>query len=72
MQILQRLSYPSSLLTQDADNPSVPIFQTFIDPNDSDYSFVVMPFLRAINDPPFACAGEVCDFIDQILEVYSA
>jgi hypothetical protein len=72
MQILQRLSYPSSLLAQDAENPSAPIFQTFVDSNDTNYSFVVMPFLRPIDDPPFVCAGEVCDFIDQILEVCSA
>lgn len=72
MQILQRLSYPTSPLARDAKNPSVPIFHTFVDPNDGDYSFVVMPFLRAVNDPPFERAGEVCDFIDQILEVCSA
>lgn len=72
MQILQRLSYPTSPLARDAKNPSVPIFHTFVDPNDGNYSFVVMPFLRSVNDPPFTHTGEVCDFIDQILEVRSA
>jgi len=72
MQIFQRLSYPTSPLARDVENPSVPIFHMFVDPNDDNYSFVVMPFLRAVNDPPFNHTGEVCDFIDQILEVRSA
>lgn len=69
MQILQRLCLSSSPLAQDTKNPAVPIFQTFVDPEDGNYSFVVMPFLRCINNPPFDYVGEVCDFVDQILEV---
>lgn len=69
MQMLQRLCLPSSPLARDPKNPAAPIFQTFVDPEDSNYSFVVMPFLRPAADPPFGYIGEVCDFIDQILEV---
>jgi hypothetical protein len=71
MQMLQRLCLPSSPLAQDPKNSAAPILQMFVDPEDSNYSFVVMPFLRPVADPPFKYIGEVCDFIDQTLEVCS-
>ena len=56
----------------DPANHSVPILDAFIDPtDDSTYIMMVMPFLRASDNPPFETVGEVVDFVDQLLEVRS-
>ena len=54
---------------EDAANHSVPILDTFVDSTDESISYVVMPFLRLFNDPPFESIGEILDFADQILDV---
>jgi hypothetical protein len=56
---------------EDPANHSVPILDTFMDPADDSVSYIVMPFLRLSNNPPFETVGEVTDFVDQILEVRS-
>jgi len=53
---------------EDPANHSVPILDTFMDPTDDSVSYIVMPFLRLSNSPPFETVGEVADFVDQILE----
>jgi len=53
----------------DPANHSVPILDTFEDPVDKSISYLVMPFLRLADDPPFEVVEEVFDFVDQILEV---
>ena len=53
----------------DPENHSVPIIDTFVDPTDDSTSYMVMPFLRASDNPPFETVGEVVDFVDQLLEV---
>ena len=53
----------------DPTNHSVPILDTFEDPVDKSISYLVMPFLRLTDDPPFEVVEEVLDFADQILEV---
>ena len=53
----------------DPANHSVPILDTFEDPVDKSTSYLVMPFLRLSDDPPFEVVEEVLDFADQILEV---
>ena len=53
----------------DPANHSVPILDTFEDPADKSTSYLVMPFLRLADDPPFEIVEEVLDFADQILEV---
>jgi hypothetical protein len=53
----------------DTTNHSVPILDTFVDNADESISYVVMPFLRLSDNPPFETVGEVVDFTDQILEV---
>ena len=53
----------------DPANHSVPIIDTFEDLVDKSISYLVMPFLRLIDDPPFEVVEEVLDFVDQILEV---
>jgi hypothetical protein len=53
----------------DPTNHSVPILDTFVDNADESISYVVMPFLRLSDNPPFETVREVVDFTDQILEV---
>jgi hypothetical protein len=50
-------------------NVSVPILDTFEDLVDKSTSYLVMPFLRLTDNPPFEVVDEVLDFADQILEV---
>jgi hypothetical protein len=53
----------------DSANHSVPILDTFADLTDESISYIVMPFLRLSDNPPFETVGEVVDFVDQALEV---
>ena len=55
----------------DPANHSVPILDTFEDLIDKSISYLVMPFLRLMDNPPFEVVEEVLDFADQILEVRS-
>ena len=55
----------------DPTNHSVPVLDTFEDLIDKSISYLVMPFLRLIDNPPFEVVEEVLDFADQILEVRS-
>jgi hypothetical protein len=55
----------------DPRNHSVPILDTFEDPLNKSMSYLVMPFLRLTDSPPFEVVEEVLDFADQILEVRS-
>lgn len=50
-------------------NHSVPVLDTFVDFADKSISYIVMPFLRLSDNPPFETIWEVVDFVDQILEV---
>ncbi|KAI9507602.1 kinase-like domain-containing protein [Russula earlei] len=52
----------------DPANHSVPIIDTFVDSDDEAISYIVMPFLRLIDDPPFETIAEMLDFVDQLLE----
>ena len=54
---------------EDPTNHSVPILDTFVDPTDETISYLVMPFFRLLNDPPFDSVGEILDCTDQVLEV---
>ena len=58
-------------VVEDPANHSVPILDTFMDPADDSISYIVMPFLRLSNNPPFETVGEMADFVDQVLEVRS-
>ena len=64
----------AQLLTQedwinDPRNHCVPIVKIFQDYNDKRVSYIVMPFLRPADDPPFEAVKEIIDYVDQILEV---
>ncbi|THH13153.1 hypothetical protein EW146_g7036 [Bondarzewia mesenterica] len=60
------LSNPS-LITHPM-NHCVRILDTFPDAMDQQSSFLVMPYLRPFDDPPFAAVGEVVEFVRQTLE----
>ncbi|KZV68708.1 hypothetical protein PENSPDRAFT_666269 [Peniophora sp. CONT] len=55
-------------LRNDPTNHTVPILEVFSDPDTAGLSYMVMPFLRFPEDPPFETVSEVVDFVDQILE----
>jgi hypothetical protein len=65
----------AQLLTQedwisDPRNPCVPIVDIFEDHRDPQVSYIVMPFLRPVESPPFETVKEIIDYVDQILEGY--
>ncbi|KAL5536539.1 hypothetical protein ACEPAF_361 [Sanghuangporus sanghuang] len=54
---------------QDPMNHCVPIYDYFPDIREQHGgSFIVMPLLRAFNDPPFVYVDEVVDFVRQMLQ----
>lgn len=53
----------------DSRNHSVPVLELFVDDEDPEISYMVMPFLRYFDSPEFQTVGEIVDFVDQILEV---
>ncbi|KAI0040973.1 hypothetical protein FA95DRAFT_1527043 [Auriscalpium vulgare] len=55
-------------LRSDPKNHSVPILDTFVDSEDSQISYIVMPFLKSLGRPEFEFIGEFLDFGEQILE----
>ncbi|KZT13124.1 uncharacterized protein LAESUDRAFT_719438 [Laetiporus sulphureus 93-53] len=54
-------------LSEDPDNRSVPILELFQDTDDESISYMVMPFLRLIDNPPFVFIVEIVEFMEQIL-----
>ena len=61
------LSSPEML--QDPRNHCVPILDV-VEDEDPTYSFMVMPFLRYVDDPPFERVQDVVQFCDEIFEVF--
>lgn len=53
---------------QDPTNHTVPILDVFADTQDDSISYIVMPFLQPVDDPPFYVIEEILNFADQILE----
>ena len=53
-------------------NHCVPVMDVLASPTESHLLFIVMPLLRAFNDPPLASIEEVIDFVDQILQVHGS
>lgn len=52
-------------------NHCVPILDILSSNVEPEFDFIVMPFLRPFNDPPFLSVNEVLDFMRQTLEVRS-
>lgn len=53
----------------DPRNHCVPAFDVIQDYEDPTMYYIVMPFLRHVDDPPFETVADVVDFVDQILQV---
>ena len=55
-------------LKSDPRNHCVPIFEVLDVPETDDF-LLVMPMLRAFNNPPFKAVGEAVEFFRQLFEV---
>lgn len=49
-------------------NHCVPVLDAFVDDEDEKISYIVMPFLRRMDNPPFDLVNDLLDFVDQVLE----
>ncbi len=58
-------------LREDPRNHCVPVLDVLDDPEDPTVSFMVMHFLRRIDDVEFDTVGSIFDCVDQLLEVSS-
>ncbi|KAI0334926.1 hypothetical protein GY45DRAFT_1294684 [Cubamyces sp. BRFM 1775] len=58
----------SDTLRNNPRNHSVPVLEILRDPEDETWSYMVMPFLRYIDDPPFESIENVLDCCEQLLE----
>ena len=56
----------------DPRNHCVQVLNILRDPLDPGMMYMVMPFLRPMDNPPFQHVSEIMDFADQILEVGSS
>ena len=59
----------SEELRKDPRNHCVPVLDIIVDAEDPAVSFIVMPFLRHIDDPPFDTVGSILECMEQLLEV---
>ena len=46
-----------------------PVYDSFQDEEVQDIWYIVIPFLRPMNNPPFEYINDIVQFIDQTLEV---
>ncbi|KAI0363835.1 hypothetical protein BV20DRAFT_1039723 [Pilatotrama ljubarskyi] len=58
----------SSRLREDPRNHSVPLLDSLQDPEDPGYTYMVMPYLRYIDNPPFDTIQSIIDCVTQLLE----
>jgi hypothetical protein len=63
--------FSSEPLRSDPRNHCVPVLDLIQDDEDSDVSYMIMPLLRPMDDPPFEFVEEMVDYTDQILEVWT-
>jgi len=66
LRIAQLLTEEESI--NDPRNHCVPVTKVFKDHENPALSYMVMPFLRPVDDPPFQYVKEIIEFTDQILE----
>lgn len=67
LKLLQYLTSPE--LLEDPYNHCVPLLDVIYDPSDPQTCFVVMPFLRYIDQPPFELVEDMLECGERILEV---
>lgn len=58
-------------LPSDPMNHCVPLLDYFADAGNPEQSFIVMPYLQFMEEPPFETVANVVDFVDQMLDVGS-
>lgn len=58
----------SDSLSKDPRNHCAPVLDVIQDPSDLTVSYMVMPYLREADSPPFDFVEEIIDFVDQVLE----
>lgn len=61
--------FSSEELRRDPRNHCVPLLDVVAHPTDLDTCFIVMPFLRKIDNPAFNTVEQVMDCGEQLLEV---
>ena len=61
--------FSSDKLRKDPRNHCVPVLDIIRDREDPATSFLVMPFLRWVDDPQFDTVGSILDCVHQLLEV---
>jgi hypothetical protein len=59
----------SPKLLSDPRNRTVPIKDLISLPDNNEYVFLVMPYLRVFNTPPFHCCSEFVEAFRQFLQV---
>ncbi len=69
LNITRQLSSPH--YRSDPRNHCVPILDVIPDADDPNMSYIVMPFLRYVDSPPFRSIENILDCVDQLLEVRS-
>ena len=67
LRIAIHLSSPE--MRKDPRNHCVPVLDTFPDRDDPDHSYIVMPFLRYVDHPPFESVETMLECGEQLLEV---
>ena len=61
--------FSTERLRADSRNHAVPILDVFPDDEQSAVSYIVMPFLRLMDQPQFTHVNDIVEFMDQMLEV---
>ena len=61
--------FSSHGVRDDPRNHCIPVMDVFPDEDDPSKSYLVMPFLRYIDDPPFESIGSMLECGEQLLEV---
>lgn len=61
--------FTDARLRSDRRNHCVPVLEIFQDDEDGGISYMVMPFLRLADDPPFLHVNDIVEFVDQLMEV---
>ena len=66
-QIAAKFSEPP--LAGDPSNHVVPILETLLEDTDPSNSYLIMPYLRLTNSPPFDIVNDIVDLADQLFQV---
>lgn len=65
------LYFSQPTIRDDPRNHCVPILDHFLDDENPNIGYLVMPLLRQFDDPPLQFVEEVLEFVDQVMQVRS-